>query len=163
MSHRLSHQYAPKIPAFALWDVDDVPGLCADVLEKALSRSRHIEPEDYEDARTYLIETAIRLAARYDPKLDGKNPSFASYCGHILDLRVWSWFRTHFRDSRYVRCRHCNLREIEWRKKECSAPEGHERLGVEVPLAEAPEQEDPDWERREDDLLTRILLDDRAA
>lgn len=77
-----------------LGDVNDVEALCRRVLDQQLRRlGAHLQPADYDDALSHLLEQAWQLFRRFDAE---RNESFAGYAGTYLPARTMDYWRGRF-------------------------------------------------------------------
>lgn len=84
----------------SLHDVDDIEAHCRATIKRALGRNGgYLREQEHTELLDFLLETAMRLADRYDPR-KGKL-SFSSFCGQICQRRTVDWYRKEFGDSRY--------------------------------------------------------------
>ena len=72
----------------ALWDVQDVEGLCASAVPAL--RNRDLEHYEHEDLLSYLVETAWELSLEFDPG----ECSFSRYLRIRLPQRAVDWKRS---------------------------------------------------------------------
>lgn len=82
-----------------LHDIENAQAFVQRVLDRRLNEwSARLEPDQKEDAFSYLLMTAWQLSEVYDPN---RRLSFSTYCHRILRLRLADWYRDRFGDSRY--------------------------------------------------------------
>ena len=77
----------------------DIEKLAAKALTDQLRASRgRLNPQEHEDALTYLICVVWEASRKYDPSL---SPSFSQFAYRRCRLRTTDWFRQRFGNTRF--------------------------------------------------------------
>src|SRR5262245_7105870 len=82
-----------------LGEVENVEAFARKLLDERLkSMSAYLNPNEHDDALSYLIAECWELWQRYDPAKGQQR--FSTYAYRLLWQRVASWYRQRFIDTR---------------------------------------------------------------
>lgn len=83
--------------------IADPLAFCRRAVQKGLRNlgTTHLEPDDLEEAHSFLLVELCKLAQRYD-RSKARGQSFSTWSfRRLTTFGIISWYREHFGDSRY--------------------------------------------------------------